>query len=279
MISHKLTTIAVIDLVKCLSVYKGVFRGNFLSVSDPWRRETVERMLGERHKRNRSEEENTPRPVSNLIEAFQLRLALMPALRDYVLGGTGVNLQQAQFLVELYGARYLDKWRPQADPKGWVPLKAVISGFVHDTGNPAQVSRTIAELGEPKTKKISGREVRIGKGLIEEPGEGDEPENVPPNGKALRITSLGTVYAIHIWNRYLAMAELVTEGIKPDDLQTHVEVSQKIEGNIRKHQDLLKFPPEEDRLDTILQTLKGGKEASLRKILKNAMASVSHNEV
>ena len=83
------------------------------------------------------------RPEQVLGSVFRLRRNLAVAIKKRVLPGCGLTTEEADLLVDLYGARYMNWQDPAADADGFVPLVSIKRSLVH---NPAALSRRISDL-------------------------------------------------------------------------------------------------------------------------------------
>lgn len=144
----------------------------------------------------------------------------MRGIRDTLLENSGLTVDQAEILVELYGASKLPEWTYRADSGTFVPIKKLREEMVHGT---ASISRRIKELGPD------------GMGFIEvgKTKARDRPSPRHFNEKALRITAAGLKVVKPIWEGYRRMAECLLEGVSKTDRQAHLRVNRKIQERLK----------------------------------------------
>jgi hypothetical protein len=73
----------------------------------------------------------SPTPVSIIGGIFRLRRDLVWVIRESVISGTGVTLEQADLLLDVYGASRLGWDDPKAIAGGWVTFGALKKSLVH----------------------------------------------------------------------------------------------------------------------------------------------------
>lgn len=129
-----------------------------------------------------------PQAAKIIGSIFRARRDLVSMIKRQVLSGMGVTLEQADLLVDLYGARRLGWPEPKAIEGGWVTFSALKESLVHAR---ELLTRRLKELG--------------GAGWVEiEAVKKDEAkkEGVDSKSKKVRILADGEAKAKEIYDRY-----------------------------------------------------------------------------
>lgn len=168
----------------------------------------------------KSARSSAPHPVRNLASIFVTRRDLLRPIRDSVLAGCDLSLEQADILVELHGVRHLGWTEPESSGEGFVRFQALLDGLVHEVG---MFSRRIATLEQA--------------GLLETRKACQVPElakvGLHRSTQVARITPAGRRKIAPVWDRYLQLAERLLAKVPAAKLQAHYEVSQAIRAEIK----------------------------------------------
>lgn len=152
------------------------------------------------------------------FELFSSCRALLTALiKKHVLPGSGMTLEEADLLLDLYGAARLGWDDPAADKDGYVAFAALKASLVHSA---AALSRRVAALrmaGLLETRKL--HEIA--------------PATTKVDRKAivLRITPKGIKKIQPVYERYAGLCDSMLKDVPPDVrrtiLQTNDDLMQK----------------------------------------------------
>jgi hypothetical protein len=84
-----------------------------------------------------------PQAVSIVGSIFRVRRDLVGLVKEHVIKGSGLTLEQADLLFDIYGAVELGWPDPKAIKGGWVTLSALKKSLVHA---PELITRRLADL-------------------------------------------------------------------------------------------------------------------------------------
>jgi hypothetical protein len=84
-----------------------------------------------------------PDAVGIIGSIFRVRRDLVALVKGHIIAGTGLALEQADLLYDLYGAAELGWPDPKAINGGWVPLAELKKSLVH---SPELLTRRLADL-------------------------------------------------------------------------------------------------------------------------------------
>lgn len=165
----------------------------------------------------------TPHPVRNLASIFLARRDLLQPLRDSVLAGCDLPLEQANILVELHGVRHLGWTEPESTGDGFVRFQTLLDCLVHEVG---MFSRRIATLEQA--------------GLLQTCKACQVPElataGLHRNSQVARITAAGRRKIGPVWRKYEQLAEELVARIPAAKLEAHFEVNQLIREEVKRRQ-------------------------------------------
>jgi DNA-binding MarR family transcriptional regulator len=157
------------------------------------------------------------RLASNLGSIFRARrdLALITAGWE-VLGDSNLTIEEADTLVDLYGAINLD-WEDPPARLGHVTFRDLMETAVHDRPSKALLSLRL--------KRLSDKGLLILK-PIPRTGEPAELRTGPRASRTwVKITPKGAKLAEEIWERYGKLAERLLAGVPEADLVAHLRVN------------------------------------------------------
>ena len=129
-----------------------------------------------------------PKAVTIIGSIFRVRRDLVPLIKRKVTPGMGLTLEQADLLLDLYGARRLGWPEPKAIEGGWVTFAALKESLVHAR---ELLTRRLRDLGD-------GGYVEI----IPVPKEEAKALGIDSKSKKVRILQKGEEKAKEIYNRY-----------------------------------------------------------------------------
>ncbi|MEQ2005193.1 MAG: hypothetical protein ABMA26_00230 [Limisphaerales bacterium] len=168
----------------------------------------------------KSARSSAPHPVRNLASIFVARRDLLRPIRDSVLAGCDLPLEQADILVELHGVRHLGWTEPESSGDGFVRFQTLLDCLVHEVG---MFSRRIAALEQA--------------GLLETRKACQVPElataGLHRSTQVARITPAGKRKIAPVWSRYMKLAERLLAKVPAAKLEVHYEVNQLIRAEIK----------------------------------------------
>jgi DNA-binding MarR family transcriptional regulator len=129
-----------------------------------------------------------PKAVKIIGSIFRVRRDLVPLIKRKVMPGMGLTLEQADLLLDLYGARRLGWPDPKAIEGGWVTFAALKASLVHAR---ELLTRRLSDLEE-------GGYVEI----ISVPREEAKALGIDSKSKKVRILPKGEEKAKEIYDRY-----------------------------------------------------------------------------
>jgi hypothetical protein len=142
-------------------------------------------------------------PVRAIGSLFRLRRDLAVLIKKSVLKGSNLTLDQADILIDLYGAWRL-RWNdPPADPEGYVSFGNLKVSLVHTS---ATLSRRLDELKAAGLVEVNPVAHRAG-----------GSKTADKKRKAARITPGGEKKVVPIWEKYLRLCENLMEGFPLND--------------------------------------------------------------
>jgi hypothetical protein len=185
------------------------------------------------------------RPVNCLASIFLTRKHLLDPLRHVVLRNSDLNLEEADLLVNLFGAAEFRWTDPPADENGFVTFRDLRQSLVHSE---TLLSRRLASLQNRGYVEVD-MVVRRAKQAAEAPKRGEGRLPKPKNGLAgglaeplsglrgnsriIRITAVGKDKVRPIWEAYENLANQMLRGVPKADLDAHFRVNRLIQERIR----------------------------------------------
>jgi hypothetical protein len=155
-------------------------------------------------------------PADNVTSIFTARRDLLLTTRQ-VVRGSGLSVEECDFLISLYGARVLGWNDIGHDRQGYVTFHQLQEFVVH---NPSLLSRRLRKLAAAKPSLLEIEGAAPASGLHF-------------NSKRVRITDEGIKRIEPVWKRFQHMSVKLLEGVSPRLLIAHHEVNQKISARIR----------------------------------------------
>ena len=137
-----------------------------------------------------------PNPVRVIGSIFRLRRDLVKVIKDSVIIGSGLTLESADLLLDLYGARELGWDDPKADREGFVTFGDLKNSLVHSQ---ALLSRRIAELHLADFVEV--------RKTNESPSR--SAQKIDAKSKSARITPKGIRQITPIYEKYQQLCERV----------------------------------------------------------------------
>ena len=158
-------------------------------------------------------------PVQNVISILKARRELVSPMKKAVLSGSGLSLEIADILTDLYGAKELHWPDPQADRDGFVTLSQLQASLVHcQTLSQILLSRRIRALEDEKWVEI--RRIQKDRKYLHE-------------NDGVRITDSGTSMIRPVWAKYQELAKTLLNEVSEQHRQVHLKVSESILQRIR----------------------------------------------
>lgn len=150
---------------------------------------------------------------------FRVRRDLVGAIKRRVLGGSGLNIEEVDLLLDLFGAAELGWQDPSADAQGFVTFQDLQSSLVH---SPALLSRRIASMrAKGWIDSCQLHTLRSGKIKIDK------------KAKAARITAAGKRVIEPIYDKYCRFCDEMLIGFPIEELRILQKSNQTIIQRIR----------------------------------------------
>ena len=163
----------------------------------------------------------SPHPVRNLASVFVARRDLLRPIRDSVLAGCDLPLEQADILVELHGVRHLGWTEPESSGDGYVRFQTLLDSLVHEVGMFSRRIATLEQAGLLETRKACQLPELATAGLHR-------------NTQVARITPAGRRRIAPVWERYRQLAERLLAKVPAAKLAAHYEVNQLIREQLKR---------------------------------------------
>jgi DNA-binding MarR family transcriptional regulator len=165
-----------------------------------------------------------PAPVDNLVSTYVARRELMPLLVDRLLTRAGVTFEEAELMLELFGAWKLGWKVPVCDPEGYVIQKALERVLINSQ---AHVSRRVGLLVQ-KGYVVTKRVARSG---------------ILRKAHKVRLAQRGQELGASIWENYKRLAQKILQGVPAEQRLKHYLVCHKVCARIRPGDFLEQTPP------------------------------------
>jgi len=150
-----------------------------------------------------------PQAVSIIGSIFRVRRDLVALVKEHVIAETGLTLEQADLLLDLYGASELAWPDPKAIKGGWVTLSTLKKSLVHA---PELLSRRLADLEE--------------NGLVEMASmTRDETRDlgIDAKSKKVRLRPKGTEKGKLIYDRYCGVSLQLLNRLPQENYQNAIK--------------------------------------------------------
>lgn len=160
-------------------------------------------------------------PVNVVASIFRLRRDLVVPIKLHVIAGSGITLEKADLLMDLYGAKVMRWLDPPADEAGYVTFRALKQSLVHSQ---ALLSRRITELetaGLVETKKTK------------DVSQSSSRANIDPKSKSVRISSKGISVIAPVYKKYEDFCELLFQDISVEDQNTLLRLNESVMNKLR----------------------------------------------
>ena len=152
-------------------------------------------------------------PVRVIGSIFRVRRDLTLLIKKHVLPGCGLTLEEADLLMDLFGAAKLGWSDPAADENGYVTFSALKASLVH---SPSALSRRVAAL--QKAALLETRKVH----KITRDATADR------RSLALRITPAGVKRIEPVYSRYAELCGRLLEDVPTGVRRTIVEINERL---------------------------------------------------
>jgi DNA-binding MarR family transcriptional regulator len=152
-------------------------------------------------------------PVRVIGSIFRVRRDLTALLKKHVLPGAELTLEEADLLLDLFGAAKLGWSDPAADEHGYVTFSALKASLVH---SPSALSRRVATL--QKVGLLETRKVH----KIARDATADR------RSLALRITPAGVKRIEPVYERYAVLCKRLVSDVSPDDQRAVLRVNERL---------------------------------------------------
>lgn len=146
------------------------------------------------------------RPAQVVGSIFRVRRDLVGLIKRHVMPGSGLTLEEADLLIDLFGARTMDWTDPSADADGFVAFEEVKRSLVHSA---ATLSRRISDLRMAGYVEI--RKVSTGK---------KADDAVDQRKMAVRITNSGIAKIRPLYEKHCRLCERLLADIPAEDQRT-----------------------------------------------------------
>lgn len=158
-------------------------------------------------------------PVDNILSILKASRELIPVINRFVLTDFPRSLEEADILVDLYGAWKLRWPDPRADGEGFVTFENLRVSLVHSqTLSQILVSRRARQLAEQGLLHIQKR---------------NEDQKYLGKSDGLRITNAGIETIAPVWEKYKELAASLLGGVLPKSRQTHWSVNESVLQRLR----------------------------------------------
>lgn len=155
-------------------------------------------------------------PVECLMGVFSARRDLLKPIREGVMKGADLSVDQADILVLLYGHRKFGWGDFPVGEEDFIPMQALREALVHE---PGRFSRRVRELQDA--------------GLVESLKESASPGGRRRYVQSLRITEKGITAIRQVYERYCKLASTLLAGVSQIDLDAHCRVNETISASIK----------------------------------------------
>lgn len=152
-------------------------------------------------------------PVRVIGSIFRVRRDLTSLVKKHVLPGSGLTLEEADLLMDLFGAAQLGWTDPAADRDGFVNFTALKASLVHSA---AALSRRVAALEQ--SELLERR--KMGKPASE--------TKVDRRSPSLRITPTGVERIKPVYERYAELCGRLLVDVPSDVRRTMLQTNERL---------------------------------------------------
>ena len=153
---------------------------------------------------------------------FRVRRDLVVPIKNHVVAGSGLTLEEADLLMDLYGAKQLGWPDPAADEEGYVTFRVLKLSLVHSQ---ALLSRRIAALESAGLIEIR-KTKDIGK-------DSSARKKIDPKSKSGRITNKGIRVIEPVYQKYTDFCELLLRDMSPEHQSTLLRLNESLMNKLR----------------------------------------------
>jgi hypothetical protein len=146
-----------------------------------------------------------PQAVGILGSIFRVRRDLVALVKEHVIAGTGLTLEQADLLLDLYGAAELGWDDPKAIKGGWVTLAALKKSLVHA---PELLTRRLADLEASGLVEAAAMTREETRGL-----------GIDAKSRKVHLRPKGVEKGKLVYDRYCAVSLQLLNRLPPENLQ------------------------------------------------------------
>ncbi len=154
------------------------------------------------------------RPAQVIGSIFRVRRDLAGLIKKHVMPGSGLTVEKADLLIDLFGARKMGWNDPSADADGYVTFEDLKRSLVHSA---AALSRRISDLrtaGHVEIRKVSA-------------GKGAE-DTVDKRKMAVRITNSGIDKIRPLYEKHCQVCERLLRDIPSEDQLTLLRTNEAL---------------------------------------------------
>jgi DNA-binding MarR family transcriptional regulator len=163
--------------------------------------------------------EDTFTPVRAIGSIFRVRRDLVRVIKENVIAGSGLTLEEADLLLDLYGGGRLGWSDPKGDKDGWVTFAALKKSLVH---SPELLTRRIAALKDADLVEVR----KIGKDQAKQ-------DRIDAKSKLARIRPEGVKRIAPVYEQYGAVCKDLLAGFSPEDQRNLLRINEALMQKIR----------------------------------------------
>ena len=159
-------------------------------------------------------------PVRVIGSIFRVRRDLVIPIKNHVIAGSGLTLEEVDLLIDLYGAKDLHWNDPSADVEGYVTFAALKQSLVHSQ---ALLSRRIAAL-----EKMGLLETKKTKEIAKESSRA-----IDSKSKSTRITVKGVELIKPVFNKHKEFCEELLKDMSHIDQLKLLQLNEALMNKLR----------------------------------------------
>jgi DNA-binding MarR family transcriptional regulator len=204
-------------------------------------------------------------PVENFAWTYVARRELLPVIKEQLLPQSGLTLEEADLLLELYGSWKLGWHFPPCDQAGYVTLKALEEALMNSQPH---ISRRVAQL--------------LNKGLV-------EPQKSKGTGRSgrtrrIKLSQEGRTKISAIWRQYNALADRILQGVEEQLRLGHLVTCHQVCARIRPRAYLGQVVPTHapapvENLMMVFEMARDLREAIAEKVLVGTNLSIQRADI